>query len=436
MSQQLYDVIIIGAGPAGIFAALELASSGIKRVLIIEKGQEPSKRKCPREEVCLGCDPCKEIEGVGGAGGFSDGKLCNGPVGIDKNILGEDYPTLVRYVNDAFIRALGSVYDIALFSQTVSFQTGRLSITITPVVRLGSLEIRRVFAKIFDSLPISKETGVEATDVSFDGDYFSVETRGGGIVKSQRLIVATGKCDFVLRERVVKNFSLKTFPNTPQIGVRLETFSKNTEKLLEMGPNPKIKREFEYGHVKTHCFNHGGEVMAYKCGQFVLVGGRLYSIRHLTDFSDLNIVYKVRSREKASLVMQSLREIKERVGLKTLSQDLISFLSKQRPSSSISSRLAGSIIVNFENFYPSFVVESIREFIEDLIENGFLSLSEEAFIYGPAVEWLLSKIEVDKSGETSVPGLFIIGDVSGKTQGIIAASVMGVRAARKIVETL
>ena len=437
-NQDVYDVIIIGAGPAGIFTAFELAKLGIKRVLIVEKGLVPHRRKCPRKEICLECSPCSEIEGVGGAGGFSDGKLCNGPVGIDKDIIGEDYLELVNYVNNILIQFLGHDYKINQFSKTISTQIGHLSISTTPVIRLGSIEIREAFAKMFDFLSVSKETRAKATDILPDkNSIFVITTKTGKTIRSRRLIIATGKCGFTFREKVIKVFSLKTTLNTPQIGVRLETSFKDMEGLLKLGPNPKIKRSFEYGHVKTHCFNHRGEVMVYKCGPFVLVGGRLISAQHLTQYSNVNIVYKILSREKVPVVFQTLQDVKRNVGLSVLSQNLLEFLKlKPLGSTTRNPYLLGATTVDFIDFYPEFVITSLKKFIEDMVTNNFLTLSDDAFVYGPAIEWLLPKVSVNEFGETSKPGLFIIGDASGKTQGIIAASIMGVRAARKIAKSL
>ena len=94
-----YEAIIIGAGPAGIFAGRGLGLGGID-TLLVEKGKPIYRRYCPMVEECYNCISCHEIEGIGGAGGYSDGKLCNGPVGIEKKLLGDVYQDEVRYIND------------------------------------------------------------------------------------------------------------------------------------------------------------------------------------------------------------------------------------------------------------------------------------------------------------------------------------------------
>ncbi len=106
---ETYKVIIVGSGPAGMFAARELEAAGIN-ALLLERGKKVSHRKCPMTIECYECTSCHEIEGVGGAGGFSDGKLCNGSVGISKDIIGENYHEEVSYVNQIFKAVLGENY--------------------------------------------------------------------------------------------------------------------------------------------------------------------------------------------------------------------------------------------------------------------------------------------------------------------------------------
>ena len=426
-----YTAIVIGSGPAGIFASRELDEAGIE-TLLIEKGKPASLRKCPMTEECYHCVSCHEIEGVGGAGGYSDGKLCNGPVGITDEMIGTTYGVEVDYVNQVFLDTLGEKYqpsDDTPFSCSV----GRVSEEITKVVFLGTSNVRQAFQMLYENLTIDKMHSQRVTSVRFIDGEFVVRTKLSDEFKSKYLLVATGKCDFSLRPQLISSFGLRTLENFPTFGVRLEVPKEQLAKIKAKGHNPKIKkfyRDDEY--VKTHCFCYEGEVMAYVCGPYFLVGGR--SGNNQTPFANISILYRRNAKETTSLVMETLRGISRKFPNNVICQDVNSFIGGSDNSKLRVKPCRGEVFGDLTKLYPDEILYPLQDFIITLMEKGELDISG-GLVHGPSAEWINPNIDVSFNGESPLRGLFFIGDTSGKTQGIVAATVTGVRAAREIIYT-
>lgn len=152
-------------------------------------------RDCPKNTNCYHCDACNEIQGVGGAGGYSDGKLCNEPVSISEEMKTDAYTSEVYYVNKVFSEILGEQYrpskDTPLFKSTPNS-----SEEITEVVFLGTFIVRDAFQSLYEGLTISKLLGDRVINVDFVNNRFVVETYQGQKFSARYLIVATGKYGF------------------------------------------------------------------------------------------------------------------------------------------------------------------------------------------------------------------------------------------------
>lgn len=431
--EHTYSTAIIGAGPAGLIAAYYLRD---KDTLVIEKGATLNKRVCPMTTICKDCSRCGEIEGVGGAGGWSDGKLCLGPVGILDTFLGENYSQEVDSVLTLFKQVLGNNYVEPYDLIDKNFIKGDLYQEITPVVNLGTSTIRLAFQLMYDAVLESGckfLTNEKVTDITGQDNFYKIETKSGKNILARNLIVATGKCDFNIVPGLIKTFNLETIKVDPTLGFRLSIPNDELLSMKALGSNPKLKLRLPNGDsIKTHCFCYGGEVMAYLCGDFFLVGGRA-DYRNPSAFSNVNVLYKFSSLSAyaQTTVRDILYNIKQDYPLNIIYQDLLSFLEPDRsPTMTEVPLCRGAKLGSLLPYYPETITHALREFVYVMAETYGMNIAR-ASIFGPACEWINDAVSTSLTMETK-KGLYIVGDGAGMTQGIMSAAVTGYRAARSI----
>lgn len=398
-----YEAIIIGVGPAGIFAGRELGLGGID-ALLIEKGKPIYRRYCPMVEECYHCVSCHEIEGIGGAGGYSDGKLCNGPVGIEKKLLGDVYQDEVRHVNDVFRKTLGERYKSST-DDPLNCSIGNLCQEVTEVVPLGTRTIRSAFDLLYEETPIDKVSGQEIERVRMEHNQFVIESRSGRRIKTKYLLIATGKCDFSLRSRIIDDFGIETLDHFPTLGARLEVPNEQLSVLKESGNNPKIKKFYHNGeYVKTHCFCYAGEVMAYVCGPYFLVGGRS-DIENPTPFSNVNILYRSNTSSTTESIVETLERISRDYPKNVICQNTRSFLGDGEDADLRVNPCRGEIFGDLKLLYPSEILYALQDFTYSLEDEIQVNLSG-GLLHGPAAEWINPNINVSFEMESSVPNMF------------------------------
>ena len=430
-----FDAIIIGAGPSGLMAAYELRDI---RVLVIEKGTTLPKRVCPMITECKGCSKCGEVEGLGGAGGYSDGKLCLGPVGIHDKFIGGNYAEEVQGVDQIFKELLNERYVESKDCINSCNVTDEISLKVTRVANLGSSTVRYAFERLYEQI---RDSGgmflfnTEVTLISDEGAGFLVKTKSGREFRARNIILSTGKCDSTVVPYLIKNYKLDTIPNEPTLGFRLSAPNAELRKIKELGSNPKLRSRLPNGDtIKTHCFSFGGEVMAYACGDYFLVGGRADS-GHPTEFANVNVLYKFSSgapNERKELVHSILRRIKADYPKNVIYQDLNSFLWPDRtPKETCVVPCRGGILGSILPYYPPYVVDAMRNFVTDIANIYGINL-ENATLFAPAAEWYNDAVAVSMEMETAKRGLYVVGDGASITQGIISAAVTGRRAAQRI----
>lgn len=195
-SKECFDVVIIGAGPAGLAAATALNNSNLN-ILIIEKGSNIEYRKCTKEQKCNNCLVCAESSGVGGVGGYSDGKLCLGPVGIDDALLSENYEKEAQFIAEMLLwgQKIKDIKDDKFHKKINDNMTEEA----TKVIKMGSEYIRKSFQSIFDNLKINKLNNTSVESIKKENELFLLKTSEDEIL-AKNIIVATGKSEFKLKE--------------------------------------------------------------------------------------------------------------------------------------------------------------------------------------------------------------------------------------------
>jgi uncharacterized FAD-dependent dehydrogenase len=464
--RNMANTLIVGSGPAGIFAAHELANCvDSEEILILEKGLDLARRHCPDSQRHSGiCERCDIMHGWGGPGFYIDAKLC-----LDSNVgtkLGTDTfnseTELIKYV-DQIIEDYLSLANIQTHINYIMaeradeeirrFAAANLELTLYPVRSLGS-DIGRIFARTIksklDTAGVKVGFGNEVIDIVPKGKFIEVYSQSvkGTIKKfmANNVILAPGRSGARAMQRWCRKFGIKLTQNPLDIGVRLEFPREVGDNFGKLGSNPKIKRwKSEDSYVKTHCFCPGGYVLSYQIvypDDIVrIVDGHSYS-SHDSINSNINIFFRQKYPEHCdavqigSSIVRNVNHIGRGYPLLQLLGDLR--IGKATTWSSLDKNYVQPTLPIFSLqdinlVYPRGIINSILEFLDTLEQLVPGINSDETLVYAPAVEWCVKRVATNNSMQTNVDGLYVAGDGAGLTQGVVAAAVTGILAAKSII---
>ncbi len=464
-----YDVIIIGAGPAGIFTALELIKKGSKKkIAIVEKGSPVEKRHCPKHEtnVCMNCKPyCHITTGFSGAGAFSDGKLSlNYEVGGDlPELIGADKAQetidytdgiYLEFGADTHVEGLGQDEKVKQIRRR-AIQAG-LKLVDCPIRHLGTEKAQQLY---YDIQQFLLDHGVDiyfnhiCHDVIIQDDVCTgalIQDEKGSrqeeTLLAQSIVVATGRRGADWLEKVCEAHGILHAPGTVDIGVRVECRNEIMEEVNRVLYESKL-----IGHpgpfknkVRTFCQNPGGFVSQenYDNG-LAVVNGHSYkdtksnntnvSILCSHNFSEpfnQPIAYAQKVGELTNMLgaghilVQRYGDILD--GKRTWQKELTE--SNLRPT--LPDAVAGDITAAI----PYRTMISIINFIAavDHVVPGFAGY--ETLLYSPELKFYSNRVKMDEHFKTNIKGLHCLGDSSGWTRGLMMASVMGVLMGRELLE--
>jgi uncharacterized FAD-dependent dehydrogenase len=457
MTADRYDVAIVGAGPAGIFAALELARSGREgRILLLEKGHGIEKRRCPaKERGCAECKVCAIMTGWGGAGAFSDGKLTlttevggwlGDYVGID------ELSKLIRYADDVWVEfgattevhgpdadtAARLIHEATLAGmQLVPMQVRHMGTDRSPdVLQAMRAELERL------GVEIRTETEV-ARILTADGRVTGVELADGTTVESDAVIVAPGRegADWLAAQ--ARDLGLGLVNNAVDIGVRVEVPAAVMEPLTDPLYEAKLLyHSKQFGdRVRTFCMNPYGEVTTESYGGITTVNGHSNSDSRTdkTNFAVLVSVSFTEPFDDPITYGESVAQLANLLGEGIIVQRYGDLKAGRR---STPSRMAQSII---EPSLPSatpgdlaFVLPyrhlaDILEFLDALDKLAPGIAAPSTLLYGVEVKFYSSRVEVGPDLQTKIAGLYTVGDGAGITRGLVQSSASGVVAARAVL---
>ena len=452
-----HDVIIVGAGPAGIFSALELVENTSLEVLILDKGGDIDKRKCPasRGLGCLNCDPCNVLHGWGGAGAFSDGKLTlSTEVGgwLGEYITEGALQKLVDYVDQVYTRfgAPNNVYGADL--DKIEEIERRASLAGLKLIRqkvrhMGTERCAETLRKMRSILDGEAEvkTRTEAKGLLVrDGKVEGVETVNGDRILAKYVIVAPGRSGAEWLKAEAQALGLKTLNNPVDVGVRVEVQASVMEELTKVLYEPKLVyySKFFDDAIRTFCVAPYGEVITESYDGVLTVNGQSYAER------------KTDNTNFAVLVSTSFTEpFKEPIAYGKYIARLTNLLSGgiivqrlgdlEAGRRSTEERIQRSTVVpTLKSATPgdlSFVLPyrylaDIREMLEALDKISPGLHSRDTLLYGVEVKFYSSRLALNECLETPIRNLFTIGDGAGLTRGLVQASVSGVIAAKQIVK--
>lgn len=461
-----YDVVIVGAGPAGIFTASELIRLGSKKsILIVEKGQPIEKRRCPKSKTkeCVNCKPfCHITTGFSGAGAFSDGKLSLSPeVGGDlPSLIGEDLATeLIDYTDKIYLE-FGADEHIEGVSDPDKVKEIRkraihagLKLVDCPIRHLGTEKAQDIYLAIEHYLRdngVDMMFGYECDDLLLEGNTCrGVVVTDGKLsreIEAGATIIATGRRGADWLEKLCAEYDVAHQPGTVDIGVRVEVRNEVMEEVNRVLYESKLigyPRPFK-NKVRTFCQNPGGFVSQENYdNNLAVVNGHSYkelkssntnvSILCSHNFSypfNQPIAYAQKVGELTNMLgaghilVQRFGDILD--GKRTWPKELSQ--SNLRPT--LTDAVAGDITAAM----PYRAMTNIINFIQavDIVVPGFAST--ETLLYSPELKFYSNRVKMDADLETNVRGLHCLGDSSGWTRGLMMASVMGVLMGRKLRE--
>lgn len=464
MNTKDYDIIIVGAGPAGIFTALELIrQKKDKKILIVEKGLPIEKRRCPKSKTnqCVSCKPhCHITTGFSGAGAFSDGKLSlSYEVGGDlPQLVGEelvqetiDYTDRIylEFGADTHIEGIGNTEEVKEIRRRAI--TAGLKLVDCPIRHLGTEHAHEIYLAIEQYLLSSgvemlfshECTNLVIEDGCCKGVYISDGTAQIKLL-AEHTVVATGRRGADWLERICAEHDIAHQPGTVDIGVRVEVRNEIMEKVNRVLYESKLigyPRPFK-NKVRTFCQNPGGIVSQENYdNDLAVVNGHSYK-DFKTDNTNLAILvshnfnhpfnqpisYAQRIGELTNMLgaghilVQRYGDIID--GKRTWQKELVR--SNLRPS--LKDAVAGDITAAM----PYRAMVNILGFIEALDEvvPGFASY--ETLLYSPELKFYSNRVKMDERFNTNLSGLHCLGDSSGWTRGLMMASVMGVLMGRAL----
>ena len=451
-----YDVVIIGAGPAGIFAALELVRSGRGgRILIAERGKPIAKRGCPaRKTQCVGCETCAIMTGWGGAGAFSDGKLTLSPDvgGWLGDFVGAE--ALRALIDDADRRWLEfgatevvhgpNPHDAERLVREAACAGMRL---IPMRIRhLGTDRSPAVLQAMHDALAaqgveIRMSTPVVAI-LTDDGRVTGVELGSGERVATGTVIAAPGRDGADWLAEQARSLGISLVNNAVDIGVRVEVPAPVMERLTDHLYEAKlIYTSGRFGdQVRTFCMNPYGEVTTESYGDIVTVNGHSFADSKTgnTNFAVLVSQSFTHPFHEPITYGHSIAQLANLLGEGIIVQRLGDLRAGRR---STEERIATSNVRPTLQATPgdlSFVLPyrhlaDILEFLEAIDRLAPGVNGDGTLLYGVEVKFYSSRLELDEHLRTRVEGLYAIGDGAGVTRGLIQSSASGLVAARAVL---
>lgn len=446
-ASEKYDVIIVGAGPAGIFAAMELVSGGkAPRVLLIEKGRDLHERT--HDSASILC-------GWGGAGAYSDGKLNLSPhVGgqLEKFVPIPRLEELIDYVDAAYLR-YGANSDLygedcdAVNEIHRSCALAGLRLVVSRIRHIGTEKCLTVLAGfrefLNDKITFMPDTAVRDITVS-NGRVSGLITASGDKIAADYVIAAPGREGAEWLRTQAELLGLNRETNPVDIGVRVEVPAPVMEPLTRWLYESKLyysTRTFD-DQVRTFCMCPNGEVVLEKHDGVTTVNGHSYAAKRTanTNFSLLVSTSFTRPFHQPIAYGKYIASLANMLGDGVIVQRLGDLQTGRR---STPTRIDnGAVTPTLKNATPgdlSFVLpyRHLRDLIEMLeaLDNVAPGVnSRHTLLYGVEVKFYSSRIMTDDNLETNVENLFAIGDGAGITRGLVQASVSGVIAGRGVLE--
>ena len=452
-----YDVIIIGAGPGGIFTAYELTRLKPElKVAVFEAGHALNKRHCPIDgdkiKTCIGCKSCSIMSGFGGAGAFSDGKynITNDFGGTLYEYIGKKRALeLMHYVDEINMRYGGEgckLYSTAGTRFKTQCIQHDLHLLDASVRHLGTdinyVVLENLYNELKDQVSFFFDTPVESVQV-IDGGY-EIVCKAGTFTCAD-CVISVGRIGSKWMEQVCGELKIPTKSNRVDLGVRVElpaeVFAHLTDELYE---SKIVYRTKQYGDkVRTFCMNPKGAVVNENTNGIITVNGHSYEDparqTENTNFALLVSKHFSEPFKDSNGYGESIARLSNMLGGGVIVQRFGDLIRGRR---STPQRMQDAFITPTLNatpgdlslVLPKRILDGIIEMIYALDKVAPGTANDDTLLYGVEVKFYNMEVEVNEKLESRHPGLYIIGDGSGITHSLSHASASGVHVARNIVQ--
>ena len=452
-----YDVIIIGAGPGGIFSAFELIKKNPElKVAVFESGHELSKRKCPIDgekiKSCVSCKTCSIMSGFGGAGAFSDGKynITNDFGGTLYKYIGKKQALdLMRYVDEINVEYGGKgtkLYSTAGTTFKKVCMQNDLHLLDASVRHLGTdinyIVLENLYGYLKEKVDFYFDILVEAVSVTDSG--YGIKTSDKSFT-CKYCIISVGRSGSKWLEKICSDLDIDSESNRVDLGVRVELpaeiFSHITDELYE---SKIVYRTPKYeDKVRTFCMNPKGAVVTENTNGIITVNGHSYEDpskqTQNTNFALLVSKHFSEPFKDSNGYGESIARLSNMLGGGVIVQRFGDLIRGQR---STTQRIEESYVVPTFNatpgdlslVLPKRILDGIIEMIYALDKVAPGTANDDTLLYGVEVKFYNMEVCVDENLETKHDGLYVIGDGSGITHSLSHASASGIYVARKIVE--
>ena len=462
----MYDVIIVGAGPAGLFAAYELVTKNSNmKVLLIDQGKLAENRVCSMNKYgtkCLNCKPCQILSGYGGAGTFSDGKLNYvpklGKSDLYKYMSSDEADKLLIDTESIFNQfgmdsdVYPSNMDEALkIKKEVAKQGAKL--LVIKQKHLGSDKLPGYITAFTDYL---KEKGVkllestEVLDIINEKDKIVVNARKNKKLvnyEGKYVIVAPGRTGAKWIQELADKYKIPYLSQSIEIGVRVEVRRELLEDLCSVIYDPSIfiKTKTYGDEIRTFCTNPGGFVTKENYYGYICVNG--HALKNIkSNNSNFAFISKVNLTEPVTNTREygeSIARIANVLGdSKPIIQTLGDLKKFRRTRESrldklfITPTLKDCVPGDLALVMPHRIITNILDGLEALDKIIPGVNNDETLLYGPEIKFFSNEIETDNNFKAKDMNMYFIGDGSGKAGNIVIAAATGLVASRDILEKI
>lgn len=458
-----YDVIIIGAGPSGIFCAYELIENNPDmKILMVEKGRSIEKRNCPKRKtkVCVGCKPCSITTGFAGAGAFSDGKLSLSPDvgGTLPEILGYEKTIELLGASDSVYLKFGAdkkVYGLEDYEAIEQIRTkairANLKLIECPIRHLGTEEGYKIYSRLQDHL-LAK--GIEIQFMTMVNDIIIKDGSAIGVVTDKdetyyapEIVSGIGREGSEWFSNICKEHGIETKNGTVDVGVRVEVRDEIMKELNEKLYEAKLvyyTPTFD-DKVRVFCTNPSGEVATeYYDGGLAVVNGHAYKSQDMkTKNTNFALLVSKNFTEPFKSPIEYGKHIAQLGNMlcdgRILLQRYGDFRRGRRTTTerlmrnNITPTLKDAVPGDLSLVFPHRIMVALDEMIQALDKVTPGMASDETLLYGVEVKFYSNKVVVNQDFETNVRGLRAMGDGASVTRGLQQASANGISVARSIL---
>lgn len=456
----MYDVIIIGAGPGGIFSAYELMQKNKDlKIAVFDAGHSLEKRHCPidgdKVKSCIKCKTCAIMNGFGGAGAFSDGKynITNDFGGTLYEYIGRKQAfDLMEYVDKINMSHGGEgtkMYSTAGTNLKKLCLQNKLKLLDASVRHLGTdinyVVLENLYNEMKDHMDFFFDTPIEKIE-TLDNGAFRVDTKDNSY-DCKKCVISVGRSGSKWMETVCNDLNIPTKSNRVDIGVRVELpaviFSHLTDELYESKIVYRTEK-FE-DNVRTFCMNPYGMVVNENTNGIVTVNGHSYESADLrtenTNFALLVAKHFSEPFKDSNGYGESIARLSNMLGGGVIVQRFGDLVRGRRSNTK---RIEEGLVTptlaatpgDLSLVLPKRILDGIIEMIYALDKIAPGTANDDTLLYGVEVKFYNMEVEIDEHLQSKYPGLYIIGDGSGVTHSLSHASASGVYVARHIAETI